>query len=668
VLTALLACAVAVTARAQSAGGDPPSRVARLSEVAGQVWLYSPESNEWLAVDRNRPLTTGDRIATDNGAHAEITLGSTTLRLDQASELEIVRLDDTHYNVRLQGGSVATRFRSPQSLAEFTLDTDEGRFRVQVVGRYRFDRFDQASEVTAMQGQAVYEARNTALPVMSGQHAQFWIDSAGVPQYAMLQPARDDFAGWNDERDRAEDRVATERYVSPEMTGAEDLDRYGRWEQTPEYGALWIPSAVAVGWAPYSAGHWAWVRPWGWTWVDDAPWGFAPFHYGRWVYRRDTWCWAPGTFVARPVYAPALVAWIGGPGVGVSLSVGSAPVGWFPLAPREVYVPAYRASPRYVREVNITHVTNVTNITTVINNPNGERDFANRKFPHAVTVVPAEVIARRQPVAPAAARLRNDPQVREIVANAAPARVMTAPPVTTPSAAPRPPQGSPPPRPPFEAHARGGFGARPNAGQAAALPPTANAAPAPPGPPVRGRGPLVEPSSEQPGARGIPGRQSAPPRDGAAPAAVAPAPAPAPAPAAVAPPSPVQRNAPSNDAQGRPGYRGREVAGDDRGGPKASVVPGPRNNAVHDGAPPREVAQPPHPTERFQPPRPNEVPRATEAARPPAAARVPEAQPPAAQRPPAAVAPPPQGQPRMTRPEAPTGKEERPQDKADKQR
>jgi hypothetical protein len=130
----------------------------------------------------------------------------------------------------------------------------------------------------------------------------------------------------------------------------------------------------------------------------------------------------------------------------------------------------------------------------------------------------------------------------------------------------------------------------------------------------------------------------------------------------------VQRNAPSNDAQGRPGYRGREVAGDDRGGPKASVVPGPRNNAVHDGAPPREVAQPPHPTERFQPPRPNEVPRATEAARPPAAARVPEAQPPAAQRPPAAVAPPPQGQPRMTRPEAPTGKEERPQDKADKQR
>jgi hypothetical protein len=151
------------------------------------------------------------------------------------------------------------------------------------------------------------------------------------------------------------------------------------------------------------------VRPWGWTWVDDAPWGFAPFHYGRWVYHRNAWCWAPGTYVARPVYAPALVAWIGGPRAGVSISVGgAAPVGWFPLAPREVYVPSYRASPRYVQQVNVTHVTNVTNITTIVNNRNGEadrRDFANRKYAHAVTFVPADVMTRRQPVAPAGSAL-----------------------------------------------------------------------------------------------------------------------------------------------------------------------------------------------------------------------------------------------------------------------
>ena len=52
----------------------------------------------------------------------------------------------------------------------------------------------------------------------------------------------------------------------------------------PEYGTVWFPHVTIVGWAPYRYGHWAWISPWGWTWVDDAPWGFAPFHYGRWVF------------------------------------------------------------------------------------------------------------------------------------------------------------------------------------------------------------------------------------------------------------------------------------------------------------------------------------------------------------------------------------------------
>src|SRR4029079_18322212 len=96
---------------------------------------------------------------------------------------------------------------------------------------------------------------------------------------------------------------------------------------------VWMPR-VRAEWVPYRYGHWAWVEPWGWTWIDDAPWGFAPFHYGRWAYVRGGWVWAPGVMVARPVYAPALVAFVG---------VGGASVAWFPLGPREVYVPAWRA-------------------------------------------------------------------------------------------------------------------------------------------------------------------------------------------------------------------------------------------------------------------------------------------------------------------------------------
>ena len=476
-VAALLLLAGAGSARAQSPDADPPGRVARLSEASGQVWLYGPDSNEWLSVGRNRPLTTGDRIATDTNARAEISLGSTTLRLDAGTELEVVRLDDARFVVRMMNGSVVARLRNPASAAELELDTDEGRFRAQSAGRLRVDRFDQASELTVYAGQAVFEGRNSALPLTAGQHGQFWLDAAGAAQYTLLAPVRDAFAAWSDERDRAEDSVAVARYVSPEMTGADDLDRYGRWEQSPEYGALWTPAAVPDNWAPYSTGHWAFVRPWGWTWVDDAPWGFAPFHYGRWVNYRDRWCWAPGTYVARPVYAPALVAWVGGPRVSVSINIGGRsgpPVGWFPLAPREVYVPSYRSSPGYVRNVNITHVTNITNITTIINNRNGEadrRDFANRRFPNAVTVVPASVLTGRQSVGPSALQYRNNPQVRAFVADARPGAAFSAPPVAAPPAPQRGFDARPTPKPPFEGR---GAGAGSLAGRDAGVRPDAS--------------------------------------------------------------------------------------------------------------------------------------------------------------------------------------------------
>jgi hypothetical protein len=416
----LLIAALALAAGlARAADEDPPGRVGRLADLQGSAWLWNRDTGEWTAAERNAVLTTGDRIATDPNGRAEVRVGSTTFRLDGGSELELSRVDDARIDATLHDGSTAVRVRNPDKLNEISVATGEGRFTFQRTGRYRIDRQEQTSFLTVDSGRGLYEGPRSALTVNSGQRAEFWLDGGGVAQYAITDPVRDAFAAWTGERDRAEDVSTASRYVSPEMTGAEDLDRYGRWQQSPEYGAVWYPTVVAPGWAPYSTGRWAYVRPWGWTWVDDAPWGFAPFHYGRWVSIGGTWAWAPGQRVLRPVYAPALVAWIGGPNFSLSISSGPA-VGWFPLAPREVWVPWYRTSPVYVRQVNVTHVTNVVVIDDAVRRPPSPYDYRNRKFPHAVTVVPQSVVASRERVTTIAPRFRDDPEIRRIAERPAP--------------------------------------------------------------------------------------------------------------------------------------------------------------------------------------------------------------------------------------------------------
>jgi hypothetical protein len=182
---------------------------------------------------------------------------------------------------------------------------------------------------------------------------------------------------------------------------------------------------------PYRFGHWAWVEPWGWTWVDDAPWGFAPFHYGRWAFLPARgWAWVPGTIVVRPVYAPALVAFVGGPSWNVSVRLGSGPVGWFPLGPREVFVPAYHVTPEYVQRVNVSHVTNVNvtniNVTNIT--------YVNRAVPGAITAVPREIFVQARPIASASVAIpREQAQAASVIGTASvvPQRASIAGPAPT---------------------------------------------------------------------------------------------------------------------------------------------------------------------------------------------------------------------------------------------
>jgi hypothetical protein len=198
---------------------DPPGRVGRLAELQGTVWFYSPDDGDWIAAVRNRPITDGDRLATDAGARAEVRVGSSTLRLDASSELEVLRLDDDAVRVQLHSGSAALRVTTPNAAREFELVTDEGRFLPMEPGSYRIDRADATSTATAWRGSLRYEGDGQAITLDNGQRADFWIE-AGSARYNLTAPDRDAFADWVASSEREDERTPVPRTSAATAAGS----------------------------------------------------------------------------------------------------------------------------------------------------------------------------------------------------------------------------------------------------------------------------------------------------------------------------------------------------------------------------------------------------------------------------------------------------------------
>src|SRR5437588_555238 len=367
---------------------DPPSRVGRLSFLSGSVSFKPSTVDDWTDATINYPLHAGHHLWTDADARAELTLGSNAIRLAPQSAFGFLALDDRTTQVRLSQGSLEVRVRTVGDDDSFEIDTPSGAVSLLRPGTYRVDvdSTGDTTTVTARHGEAEVTAAGSAFPVHAGEAAV--VSGGDSPSYDVREASRpDEWEDWCANRDRRWDDSRASQYVSRETIGYEDLDDNGEWRDTPDYGHVWAPRTTIVGWAPYRYGRWVWVEPWGWTWVDDAPWGFAPFHYGRWVYWDGGWAWVPGRRVARPVYAPALVVFVGGRNFGVA---------WFPLGPEEPYVPAYHVSNTYIRNVNVTNV-NVTNINvTNVNVTNIH--YRNRAAPGAVTVVSQQTFVESRPV------------------------------------------------------------------------------------------------------------------------------------------------------------------------------------------------------------------------------------------------------------------------------
>ena len=131
-----------------------------------------------------------------------------------------------------------------------------------------------------------------------------------------------------------------------------ELSRFGEWLQTRDYGFVWQPTALRTdpAWRPYTRGRWV-NSDQGWTWLSDEPFGWAVYHYGRWILvAQHGWVWVPGDD-----WAPAWVSW----------RQNDDYLGWAPLPPETLYDEvydydagidlAYDVSPDYYNFVPVDH-------------------------------------------------------------------------------------------------------------------------------------------------------------------------------------------------------------------------------------------------------------------------------------------------------------------------
>jgi len=353
----------------------PPGRVGRIAALRGAVALRQVGGGVAPA-RQNDPLTSASVVETGAGAQVKLEIGPSRLWLDQRSRLAIDRLDDQHFIATLSAGALFLDVRDPQPGEGWYVLTARATLVVRRTGRFVINAGDatQPSRFSALDAPAdlVTEGRTMHLGV---ERSAAFLGTAPPYRGGIGDLVVDDFTALMGQHDPAEYASSPPVFALPPrvaaMTGGETLMQLGNWANNPAFGPLWYPP-VGPSWAPYAQGGiWTYVAPWGWTWLSSESWGFAPFHYGRWVAIDGTWAWAPeivnAPLNAPPIYAPALVTFLGtnagvgiGSGFGFAFGLPSAypfaPLAWAPLWPGEFYLPPYPVNSTYLRAINRANV------------------------------------------------------------------------------------------------------------------------------------------------------------------------------------------------------------------------------------------------------------------------------------------------------------------------
>ncbi len=315
--------------------------VARISILNGEVSVRRGDSGDVVAAAINGPLMANDSLLTSSSSRAEVQLDASNLiRIGPNSEVRFAGMDMRGFQIQVAAGTVMYRVLR-QGQAQSEVDTPSVAVHPLGQGSYRISvRDDGTSEITVRNGEAEIFSPHGSERLGVGR-TMYARGQASDPEFQVVGAiAADNWDRWNLDRDQYLLRSRSYEHVSRDVPGVEDLDQNGRWTNDPNYGAVWQPTNVDPGWAPYQNGRWVWEDYYGWTWVSADPWGWAPYHYGRWFMGVGGWSWYPGPIFGHPYWAPAYVGFFGwGGGIGIGFGFGG--LGWVPLAPFEAFHPWY---------------------------------------------------------------------------------------------------------------------------------------------------------------------------------------------------------------------------------------------------------------------------------------------------------------------------------------
>lgn len=339
---ALFICSVSAQ-ESDSFEEDSPentARVARISFIRGDVQIKRSGEQDWESATLNLPLVEGDEIATNNNARIEIQFDSQNfLRLAENSFLKITTLRDEGISVSLTEGVLSLRvFKFEKSSGFFEIDAPQTTISVQEAGLFRVDAdsSNQIKVAVTENGQARVYSDSAGFTLRNGKGATIFLSNDRLGEWETNNAFGnyDEWDTWVAERDAKISLMLNgSNFSDRDVFGAEELNDYGSWSDSDEYGKVWRPHNTSISsysnWSPYRYGNWRWVNPFGWTWVNDEPWGWATYHHGRWVNDNRGWFWTPYSYhrPKRNRWRPAIV---------FVFNVGND-VCWYPLSHRDRY-------------------------------------------------------------------------------------------------------------------------------------------------------------------------------------------------------------------------------------------------------------------------------------------------------------------------------------------